>query len=57
MGYYHAGLPALTTSARAADAAQLRVGFADIVAKVTPAVISVRIKMDASVISGPYIGY
>ncbi len=41
--------PAWTSSARAAETAQQHpAGFADLVAKVKPAVISVRVKMDAS---------
>jgi serine protease Do len=42
------GLPAWTQSAYAAAASQSPSGFADIVAKVKPAVISVRVKLDAS---------
>ena len=38
--------PALITSAQAADAMQSSAGFADIVEKVKPAVISVRVKID-----------
>jgi serine protease Do len=37
----------IITSAHAAEAAQHSAGFADLVAKVKPAVISVRVKMDA----------
>ena len=48
-GGYHAGLPAWTAAASAADATmQHPTGFADIVAKVKPAVISVRVKIPAS---------
>ena len=48
-GSYHAGLPAWTGAASAADSTmQHPSGFADIVAKVKPAVISVRVKMDAA---------
>ena len=48
-GGYHAGLPAWTVAASAADATlQHPTGFADIVAKVKPAVISVRVKIPAS---------
>ncbi len=48
-GVYHAGLPAWTAAASAADATmQHPTGFADIVAKVKPAVISVRVKIPAS---------
>ena len=39
-------LPALTSSAYAAEAAQHPAGFADLVAKVKPAVVSVRVKID-----------
>jgi serine protease Do len=41
-------LPSLTTSAQAAVAVQSHVGFADIVEKVKPAVVSVRAKIDAT---------
>ena len=44
-GFGALSLPSLTTSARA-DVAQPHAGFADIVAKVKPSVISVRVKMD-----------
>jgi serine protease Do len=48
-GYRPMGLPAWTPSAHAAaDAAQSPTSFADIVAKVKPAVISVRVKIDES---------
>ena len=48
-GGYHAGLPAWTAAASAADATIPHpTGFADIVAKVKPAVISVRVKIPAS---------
>ncbi len=48
-GGYHAGLPAWTAAASAADATiRHPTGFADIVAKVKPAVISVRVKIPAS---------
>ena len=48
-GSYHAGLPAWIGAASAADSTlQHPSGFADIVAKVKPAVISVRVKMDAA---------
>jgi serine protease Do len=47
-GGYRASLPAWTSSASAADSTlQHPVGFADIVAKVKPAVISVRVKIAA----------
>ena len=46
---YHANLPAWTAAASAADATmQHPSGFADIVTKVKPAVISVRVKIPAS---------
>ncbi|HXQ84732.1 MAG TPA: trypsin-like peptidase domain-containing protein, partial [Xanthobacteraceae bacterium] len=48
-GFYHANLPAWTSAANAADSTlQHPSGFADIVAKVKPAVISVRVKIPAS---------
>src|SRR6202158_5794665 len=48
-GGYHANLPAWTSAAGAADTTlQHPSGFADIVTKVKPAVISVRVKMAAS---------
>ena len=48
-GYLPVSVPAWTPSAHAAaDAAQSPAGFADIVAKVKPAVISVRVKIDES---------
>jgi serine protease Do len=48
-GYNAAGLPAWTSSASAADSTlQHPVGFADLVTKVKPAVISVRVKIPAS---------
>jgi serine protease Do len=48
-GVYHANLPAWTAAASAADSTlQHPSGFADIVAKVKPAVISVRVKIDAA---------
>ena len=48
-GGYHANLPAWTAAASAADSTlQHPSGFADIVAKVKPAVISVRVKIDAA---------
>ena len=46
MGYTHLSFPTWTSSARAADIQQQPVGFADLVAKVKPAVISVRVRMD-----------
>jgi serine protease Do len=42
------GFPSWTASAQAADAAQAPAGFADLVAKVKPAVISVRVKIEES---------
>ena len=46
---YHANLPAWTAAASAADSTmQHPSGFADIVTKVKPAVISVRVKIPAS---------
>jgi serine protease Do len=48
-GFYQANLPAWTSAASAADSTlQHPSGFADIVAKVKPAVISVRVKILAS---------
>ena len=46
--YRGMSLPSLITSAQAAAAAQSPAGFADIVTKVKPAVISVRVKVDES---------
>jgi serine protease Do len=45
-GYRPLNLPPWTTSAQAAEAAQAPAGFADLVSKVKPAVISVRVKID-----------
>jgi serine protease Do len=45
-GYRSPTLPALTSPAQAADATQHPAGFADLVAKVKPAVVSVRVKID-----------
>ncbi len=45
-GYLPFNLPAFTSSAHAAETAQNTAGFADLVAKVKPAVISVRVKID-----------
>ncbi len=45
-GYLPFNLPALTSPAHAAEAARNTTGFADLVAKVKPAVISVRVKID-----------
>src|SRR5215467_4387444 len=51
-GAYHYAFPSLTTPAQAADttqqAPQPATGFADLVEKVRPAVISVRVKMQES---------
>jgi len=44
--YRTLGLPSWTTSAHAADAEHAPAGFADLVAKVKPAVISVRVKIE-----------
>jgi serine protease Do len=46
MAYGGIQLPASTTAARAAESQQQPAGFADLVAKVKPAVISVRVKVD-----------
>ena len=46
--YRGMSLPSLITSAQAAAAAQSPAGFADIVTKVKPAVISVRVKVEES---------
>ena len=46
MGYGGVQLPAWISSARAADGQQQAAGFADLVTKVRPAVISVRVKMN-----------
>jgi serine protease Do len=45
-GYRPLNLPAWTASAHAAEAAQAPAGFADLVSKVKPAVISVRVRID-----------
>ena len=45
-GYRQFNLPAFTASAHAAETAQSPAGFGDLVAKVKPAVISVRVKID-----------
>jgi serine protease Do len=45
-GYRPLNLPAWTASAHAAEMAQAPAGFGDLVAKVKPAVISVRVKID-----------
>ncbi len=46
IGYGRISLPAWTASARAAENPQQPAGFADLVGKVKPAVISVRVKVD-----------
>jgi serine protease Do len=46
IGYGRVQLPAWTSSALAADTAQQPTGFADLVSKVKPAVISVRVQID-----------
>src|ERR1700730_13853212 len=46
-GYRPLNLPAWTAAAHAAETSQAPAGFADLVAKVKPAVISVRVKIDA----------
>jgi serine protease Do len=45
-GYRPFNLPAFTASAHAAETARTPAGFGDLVAKVKPAVISVRVKID-----------
>ncbi|MFZ0426142.1 MAG: Do family serine endopeptidase [Xanthobacteraceae bacterium] len=45
-GYHPLNLDAWTSTAQAAEAMQAPAGFADLVAKVKPAVISVRVKID-----------
>jgi len=45
-GYASLHVPAFGAAAQAAEAAQAPAGFADLVAKVKPAVISVRVKLD-----------
>jgi serine protease Do len=45
-GGYGLNLPGFTASAQAAETAQATTGFADLVAKVKPAVISVRVRID-----------
>jgi serine protease Do len=51
-GYLPFNLPALTSSAHAAEAIANAPGFADLVAKVKPAVISVRVKIDGDAENG-----
>jgi serine protease Do len=48
MAYGGIQLPAWTSTARAAGGQQQPAGFADLVAKLKPAVISVRVKVDGS---------
>jgi len=50
--YLPFNIPSLTSSARAAEPAQTVPGFADLVAKVKPAVISVRVKIDSDAEDG-----
>src|SRR5579863_7499465 len=45
-GYRPFNLPAFTASAHAAETTQAPAGFGDLVSKVKPAVISVRVKID-----------
>ena len=47
-GYLPTRLPAWTSSAHASESMQHPTSFADLVAKVKPAVISVRVKIDES---------
>jgi serine protease Do len=51
-GYLPFNLPALTSSAHAAETTANAPGFADLVAKVKPAVISVRVKIDGDAGNG-----
>jgi serine protease Do len=51
-GYLPFNLPAWTSSAHAAETAQSTAGFADLVTKVKPAVISVRVKIDGDAENG-----
>ncbi|SDT55218.1 Do family serine endopeptidase [Bradyrhizobium canariense] len=51
-GYLPFNLPAWTSSAHAAETTQNTPGFADLVAKVKPAVISVRVKIDGDTENG-----
>lgn len=51
MGYTRLSLSPWMSSARAADAQRQPAGFADLVAKVKPAVISVRVQMDEATTS------
>jgi serine protease Do len=54
-GYLPLNLPAWTSSAHAAETAQNTAGFADLVAKVKPAVISVRVKIDGDAENGAMV--
>jgi serine protease Do len=55
-GYLPFNIPALASSAHAAETAQQNVpGFADLVAKVKPAVISVRVKIDGDAENGAMV--
>src|SRR3984957_12283607 len=51
-GYLPFNLPAFTSSAHAAESSPNAPGFADLVAKVKPAVISVRVKIDGDAENG-----
>jgi serine protease Do len=51
-GYLPFHLPALTSSAHAAETSPNAPGFADLVSKVKPAVISVRVKIDSDAENG-----
>src|ERR1700761_4722735 len=51
-GYLPFNLPAFTSSAQAAETSANAPGFADLVAKVKPAVISVRVKIDGDTENG-----
>ncbi|WP_213774315.1 Do family serine endopeptidase [Bradyrhizobium sp. dw_78] len=54
-GYLPFGIAALTSPAQAAEPAQNTAGFADLVAKVKPAVISVRVKIDGDAEHGAMV--
>ena len=54
-GYLPFNIPALTSPAHAAEPAQNVPGFADLVAKVKPAVISVRVKIDSDAENGAMV--
>ena len=51
-GYRALAIPTWTSSAQAADAATAPTGFADLVAKVKPAVISVRVRIEQPATTG-----